>query len=106
MHQALQIVAEPRRQEILALVWDHERKAGEIADAVDVSFSAVSQHLKVLRDAKLVRARKAGRERFYRADKAAFGGLGDYLETIWATRLRKLKALAEAAERKSAERRE
>jgi DNA-binding transcriptional ArsR family regulator len=99
MTLALQIVAEPRRQEILALVWDSERRAGEIADAVDVSFSAVSQHLRVLREGKLVRVRKVGRERFYRADKRAMGPLAGYLEAVWERRLAKLKALAEAAQK-------
>jgi DNA-binding transcriptional ArsR family regulator len=106
MNAALQIVAEPRRQEILALVWERELKVGEIVDAVDVSFSAVSQHLKVLRNAKLVRLRKEGREHFYRADKAALGPLAAYLEMLWAKRLAALRDLAEAEERRGRSRSE
>ena len=98
MSAALKVVAEPRRQEILSLVWDAERRAGEIAAAVDVSFSAVSQHLKVLRDEGLVTVRRDGRERFYRADKQALGPLAKYLEIMWRNRLHTLKALAEAEE--------
>jgi len=95
MQQALKIVAEPRRQQILALIWDGERKAGDIAASVEVGFSAVSQHLKVLRDSQLVHVREAGRERLYRANKEAMGPLAVYLEEIWRSRLVKLKAMAE-----------
>lgn len=95
MTEALKLIAEPRRQEILALIWDGERTAGAIAGAVDVSFSAVSQHLRVLLDGKLVRMRKSGRARLYRADREALGPLADYLETLWGRRLAALKALAE-----------
>jgi len=102
MSSALKIVAEPRRQEILALVWERERKVSEIVDAVNVTFSAVSQHLRILRDARLVRLRKEGREHYYRADKEALGPLAAYLETLWASRLAALKGLAEAEEREAA----
>ena len=51
---ALQVIGEPRRREILRLVWDRERTAGDIAGQFDVTFGAVSQHLAVLRDAGFV----------------------------------------------------
>ena len=56
----LAAVAEPRRREILRMIWDQERPAGEIAAAFDVTFGAVSQHLRVLREAGLVEVRKDG----------------------------------------------
>jgi DNA-binding transcriptional ArsR family regulator len=96
---AVQVVAEPRRREILRLVWDEERSAGEIADRFDVTFGAVSQHLKVLRDAGLVTLRQDGKKRFYRADREALGPLAAYLQTMWADRLDTLAELSEAAER-------
>jgi DNA-binding transcriptional ArsR family regulator len=96
---AVQVVAEPRRREILRLVWDEERSAGDIADRFDVTFGAVSQHLKVLRDAGLVTLRQDGKKRFYRADREALGPLAAYLQSMWADKLDTLAELAEAAER-------
>ncbi|MER6419991.1 metalloregulator ArsR/SmtB family transcription factor [Streptomyces sp. NPDC001137] len=96
---AVQVVAEPRRREILRLVWDEERSAGEIADRFDVTFGAVSQHLKVLRDAGLVTLRHDGKKRFYRADHEALGPLAAYLQSMWAAKLDTLAELSEAAER-------
>lgn len=95
---AVKAVAEPRRREILRLVWDAELSAGEIAERFDVTFGAVSQHLKVLRDSGLVTLRQEGKKRFYRADRANMGPLADYLQSMWATKLDALAALAEAAE--------
>jgi DNA-binding transcriptional ArsR family regulator len=96
---ALQIVAEPRRREILRLIWDRERSAGDIAEQFDVSFPAVSQHLAVLRDAGFVRVRREGKQRYYRADLGALGSLKDILESMWAQQIDRLAALAEHAER-------
>jgi DNA-binding transcriptional ArsR family regulator len=94
---AVQIVAEPRRREILRLVWDAERSAGEIADSFDVTFGAVSQHLGVLRRAGLVLVRQDGTRRFYRANKEALGPMAGWLESMWADQLDRLAALAEEA---------
>jgi DNA-binding transcriptional ArsR family regulator len=91
----LQAVAEPRRREILHLVWDREMSAGEIAGSVDVSFAAVSQHLNVLRDAKLVSVRPDGRYRYYRADRKQLGPLRRLLEEMWSQSLDRLVSLVE-----------
>ncbi|GAA1226779.1 metalloregulator ArsR/SmtB family transcription factor [Kitasatospora nipponensis] len=101
--EAVQAVAEPRRREILRLVWDSELSAGEIAERFDVTFGAVSQHLKVLRDTGLVTLRQEGRKRYCRADRTAMGPLADYLQAMWATRLDALADLAEQAERAAQE---
>ena len=98
---AVQIVAEPRRREILRLVWDAERSAGEIADSFDVTFGAVSQHLGVLRRAGLVLVRQDGTRRFYRANKEALGPMAGWLESMWAGQLDRLAALAEEATSRS-----
>ena len=101
MVDLLQAVAEPRRQAILRLVWRGEREAGEIHRAIGgVTFGAVSQHLRVLREAGAVRMRKDGRRRLYRADHATLRPLRTYLEKMWARSLGDLKALAEDEERK------
>ena len=92
---ALQVVAEPRRREILRLVWDQELTAGDIAGRFDVSFPAVSQHLGVLRDAGFVSVRREGRTRRYRADRKALGPLRPMLERMWNEKLDRLTALIE-----------
>lgn len=96
---AVQVIAEPRRREILRLIWDDELSAGEIAARFEVTFGAVSQHLKVLRDTGLVTLRKDGTKRFYRADREALGPLAEYLQSMWSARLDTLVRLAEEAER-------
>ena len=92
-------LAEPRRREILGIVWEHEREAGAIHRAVgDVTFGAVSQHLRVLRESGAVRVRADGRRRLYRANRAAVRGLVRDLERMWADKLGDLKSLAEMEE--------
>jgi DNA-binding transcriptional ArsR family regulator len=91
-----QVVAEPRRREILRLVWDTELSAGEIAGRFDVSFPAVSQHLAVLKDANLISVRADGRRRLYKANPAELGDLRPALERMWSSSLDRLAALAEA----------
>jgi|SRR5262245_6954346 len=94
----VKVIAEPRRREILRLCWRDERTAGELADAFEVTFGAVSQHLKVLRDAGLVSVRKDGTRRYYKANRPALGPLAAYLESRWDQQLDRLADLAEAAE--------
>src|SRR5215510_1030247 len=95
---AVQIVAEPRRREILRLVWDAERPASEIADHFDVTFGAVSQHLGVLREAGLVVMRRDGTRRFYRADRDALRPYTSMLRQLWGEQLDRLAELAEDEE--------
>ena len=71
-----------------------------LSRVADISFGAVSQHLAKLRDAGLVRVRKAGRRRIYRVERRAFGPLADALDRMWASRLDRLKSLAEAEARR------
>lgn len=93
------MIAEPRRREILRLVWDVERPASEIAEHFDVTFGAVSQHLGVLRRAGLVVVRRDGTRRFYRANREALAPFASLLRQMWATQLDSLAELAERAER-------
>lgn len=95
------IATEPRRLQILQLVWDEERSAGDIASRLPVSFAAVSQHLRKLLDAGLVSVRQEGRHRYYRARRRDLGTLAVALEAMWKDRLSALKEMAEAAERRS-----
>jgi DNA-binding transcriptional ArsR family regulator len=93
---ALQVIGDPTRREILRLVWDGERSAGEIADRFEVTFGAVSQHLSVLRNAGFVTVRPAGNRRYYQADRKALGPLAQALEAMWAVSLDRLAAAVEA----------
>ena len=93
---ALQVIGEPRRREILRLIWDRERTAGDIAAQFDVTFGAVSQHLRVLRDAGFVHVRRAGNQRFYLTDRQALGPLARALEQMWASSLDRLATAVEA----------
>jgi DNA-binding transcriptional ArsR family regulator len=95
---AVKVIAEPRRQEILRLCWQQECTAGTLAAAFDITFGAVSQHLKVLRDADLVTVRRDGTRRYYRANRTNLGPLADYLESMWARQINRLASLAEAAD--------
>jgi DNA-binding transcriptional ArsR family regulator len=63
---------------------DRPHTAGDIAQQVDVSFSAVSQHLGILREADFVRVRRAGKQRYYQADLIGIGTLKDGLEGMWS----------------------
>ena len=81
---ALQLVAEPRRQEILRQVWWDELPVGELVERLDLSYAGVSQHLALLRDAGLVTVRREGKQRFYHADLERLGPLKQFLESFWA----------------------
>lgn len=99
-------LAAPRRREILRLVWDRERAAGEIHRSLkDVSFGAVSQHLAVLESAGLVARRGEGRFRYYSARRRELGHLAKFLDGMWADALSDLKRHAEAEEKRPARRR-
>jgi DNA-binding transcriptional ArsR family regulator len=95
---ALKLVAEPRRQEILRLVWHDELPVGDLVERLDLSYAGVSQHLALLRDAGLVTVRRDGKRRLYRADRERLGPLATYLESFWAGQLDRLATLAEEAE--------
>lgn len=95
-HAVLAAVSSPRRREILRLVWDRELAAGDIAGAMpDVTFGAVSLHLRALVDAGLLDTRSVHRHRYYRACPDALGSLRESLERMWNDALWGLKLAAE-----------
>jgi DNA-binding transcriptional ArsR family regulator len=99
--QPLEVLASPRRREILRLVWRAELGAGEIHRALgDVSFAAVSQQLAILREAGLVAVRAEGRRRWYRALPRRLGPIGGVLESLWSDSLYRLELAAELEERR------
>jgi DNA-binding transcriptional ArsR family regulator len=97
---ALRAIVEPHRRAILRLVRDVELPAGEIASHFDVTRPAVSQHLRVLREAGLVTERKDGTRRLYRARPEGLEDLREYLEQFWDEQLSRLKRAAEREERR------
>lgn len=96
---ALTAIAEPRRRRILELVRDEELSAGDIAARFDVTRPAISQHLRVLKDAGLIAERREGTRRLYRLRPEGMRDVRAYLETFWATGLARLKLQAELEER-------
>jgi DNA-binding transcriptional ArsR family regulator len=93
---ALKAIAEPRRQEILRLVWSHERAAGDVASHFDVSRPAISKHLRILKEAGLVEERRSGTQRLYRARAESVLEMRRFLESFWEEGLLAIKAAAEA----------
>ena len=97
---AWQVLAEPRRREILRLVWHRELAAGEIATRFDVTRPAISQHLRVLREADLIWERREGTRRIYGARPETLAELREFLSGFWDERLVALKREAELDERR------
>jgi DNA-binding transcriptional ArsR family regulator len=104
MVDPLLALSSPRRREILRLVWSAELPAGDIARAFDVSWPAISQNLRVLKAAGLVKERRRGTSRLYRADRVALKPLESYLRTMWTRKIDRLRLLAEAEEKKQSQR--
>jgi DNA-binding transcriptional ArsR family regulator len=91
----LAALADPTRREIFEHLADHPAAVGELAQLVPVSRPAVSQHLKVLKDAGLVIGERDGNRRIYRLDPGGIAELRDYLDRFWDCALSAFKARAE-----------
>src|SRR6266508_1845099 len=88
---ALRALAEPRRQQILRLVRATPRSVGEIAEQVDITQQAVSQHLQVLKAAG-----QDGNRRLYQTRPEGLESLDQFLAELWPAGLRRLKAAVES----------
>jgi DNA-binding transcriptional ArsR family regulator len=86
----------PRRRAIVQLVARSEFSAGEIASCFDVTRTAVSQHLTVLKNAGLLSERKLATRRLYRARPEGLAGLREFLDQMWASSLAVARGLVEA----------
>ena len=95
MQAAIDAIAHPGRRAMLRLVLDRELPVSELADRVGLSQPAASQHLKVLREAGLVRGRIDGRRRLYRVDIEGLERLRSELDAYWEPALAALKDAAE-----------
>jgi DNA-binding transcriptional ArsR family regulator len=96
LDDALKALAEPRRRAILGLVSHEELPAGRIAEEFEVTRSAVSQHLQVLKDAGLVTERRDGTRRLYRARLEGLAELRGFLDQMWGDSLDLARRLTEA----------
>ncbi|HEX7008159.1 MAG TPA: metalloregulator ArsR/SmtB family transcription factor [Alphaproteobacteria bacterium] len=83
----LAALADPTRRAVFERVVKAPRSVGELTAGLPVSRPAVSQHLKVLKDAGLVRETRAGTRRVYRADPEALGERRAYVESMWRAAL-------------------
>ena len=95
---ALKALAEPRRVAILRLLAGGEKRAGDIAERFDTTRPAISEHLRVLVDARLVSMRREGTRRIYAIRKETFQELRRFLDELWG---HGLDRLAKAAEREA-----
>ena len=95
---ALQALGDPTRRAVLEQLREGPRAVGEIAERLPVSRPAVSQHLRVLKEAGLVMERQNGTRRLYRVDTDGLAELREYLEGFWEEALASFKEAAEAEE--------
>jgi DNA-binding transcriptional ArsR family regulator len=93
--RVLVALAEPTRRQVLEGLRAGPRSVGELTDAVPVSQSAVSQHLRVLREAGLVMERREGTRRLYRVDPDGLSALRAYLDRFWDDALEAFRRFAD-----------
>ena len=92
----LAALADPTRRAVFEAVARSSRSVAELASQLPVSRPAVSQHLKVLQDAGLVRFHRVGNRSIYRVEQTGLATLRTYLDDLWAEALHSFKSLAEA----------
>jgi DNA-binding transcriptional ArsR family regulator len=90
------VLADPTRRAILERVGREPAPVGEIAAGLPVSRPAVSQHLKLLKEAGLVTETASGTRRIYRVDPRGLGAMRDWLDQFWASSLDNFKLYADA----------
>jgi DNA-binding transcriptional ArsR family regulator len=96
---AFDMLADPTRRAILERVSRAPAPVGEIAAGLPVSRPAVSQHLKLLKEAGLVTETASGTRRIYRIDPRGLGAMRDWLDRLWTTNFDNFAAYAEAKAR-------
>jgi len=94
---AFAALSDPTRRRVLERLAEGPRAVGEIAEGLPVSRPAVSQHLKVLKDAGLVNDRQDGARRIYAIDPRGLGAMRAWLDQFWDVALVAFKAEIERA---------
>ena len=92
-------LADPPRRAVFERLRGAPVAVGELADGLPVSRPAVSQHLKVLKEAGLVADERDGTRRLYRIEPAGLAALRDYVNSFWDEALAGFKATAERRDR-------
>jgi DNA-binding transcriptional ArsR family regulator len=95
---AFAALADPTRREVFERLAQGPKAVGELAATLPVSRPAVSQHLKVLKDAGLVSDQAVGARRVYQIDPKGLGQLRAWLDRYWDSALASFQAAVEAAE--------
>jgi DNA-binding transcriptional ArsR family regulator len=99
--EALTALGDPTRRAIFERLAERPRSVGELADELPVSRPAVSQHLKVLKDARLVTDRREGARRIYQLDPDGLAALRGYLDHFWDQALAGFKTAVEEQTKES-----
>ena len=94
----LGLLGDPTRRAIFELLARRPYTVGELAQQLPITRSAVSQHLRVLKDANLLTERRDGTRRLYRANTDTMAQLRAFLDDYWTSGLERLRDVAEAAE--------
>ncbi|HKV25749.1 MAG TPA: metalloregulator ArsR/SmtB family transcription factor [Candidatus Acidoferrum sp.] len=98
--RVLDALGDPTRRTIFLRLRSGARSVGELAEGLDVSRPAVSQHLNVLRAARLAKWRAEGTRHFYALDRRGVETLYEWLDGLWDQALASFKAAAEREARK------
>ena len=93
-------LGDPTRRRIFERLADGPAAVGQLADGLPVSRPAVSQHLRVLKDAGLVSDRQVGTRRIYAVEPAGVEAVRQYWDRFWAGALDRFRAAAEAEKEK------
>lgn len=101
--RALTALAEPTRQLIYERLATRPQAVGELAAQMPISRPAVSQHLKILKEAGLVTETPQGTRRIYRLDPRGLAVMREWLDQMWARSLNDFKTFAEETEKQEKE---
>ncbi len=96
MGSAWKAVADDSRRQVLVLLKDGEKTPTEIVTHFDFTLPALSTHLRVLRDAGLVKERKEGQRKLYSVNREGMAELMEFLDMFWDDKLHSLKQYSEA----------
>jgi DNA-binding transcriptional ArsR family regulator len=100
---AFEVIAAPTRRRLIELLSTGERTVGELVSGTSVSFSAVSQHLRILSDGNIVESRRDGRRHIYRFKPESIDPVADWVAAharhFWKKKLHNLGGLLERMKR-------
>jgi DNA-binding transcriptional ArsR family regulator len=102
---AFEVIGDPTRRTLIELLSEGEHPVGELVSHFDISFSAISQQLRILSESGIVTSRRQGRQRVYRLEPGALDPVAmwtaQYAHRFWERKLRKLGGLLERMKHES-----